>query len=223
MPRIARIIKESGVFHVISRGNNKQNIFHDEQDFEKFLEILDLHKKAKPFYLYHYALLNNHFHLLLEPKAGQTISKILQGIKLSYVYHYRKKYSYYGHLFQDRFKSILIQKEDYLLSCGAYIELNPVRAGIANKPEGYPYSSYYFYAYGQKNPLIDPNPFYPGLAKSSEVRQKRYKEFTESQLKKKESYSAGNYIGTKRFEKKMKDLYGIEKNSPKRGRPKKDV
>ena len=219
MPRVARVIKEGGVFHVISRGNNKQWIFHDEEDFKKFLEILDLHKKAKPFYLYHYALLDNHFHLLLEPRQGQTISKILQGIKLSYVHYHRKKYNYSGHLFQDRFKSILIQKDTYLLSCGAYIELNPVRAGITKRAAEYSYSSCRYYTMGERNLFIDPDPFYLGIAKTEEVRQKRYKEFMESQAKKKESYSTGNYIGTKRFEEKIKDVYGIEKISAKRGRP----
>src|SRR3989304_10587763 len=213
MPRVARAIKGDGVFHVISRGNNKQWIFHEEEDFKKFLEIVDLHKKAKPFYLYHYVLLNNHFHLLLEPGPGQIISKILQGIKLSYVYYYRKKYNYFGHLFQDRFKSILIQKDSYLLSCGAYIELNPVRAKIIKSAEGYQYRSSRYYTRGEKNYFIDPDPFYLGIAKTDEVRRKRYKEFMDSQTKKKENYSIGNYIGTKRFEEKIKDIYGIEKVS----------
>ncbi len=219
MPRVARIIKNEGVFHIISRGNNKQWIFHDDEDFRKFLNILGLYKESKPFYLYHYALLNNHFHLLLEPYPGQTISKIMQGVKLSYFYYYRKKYNYFGHLFQDRFKSILIEKDKHLLSCGAYIELNPVRAGITNGAEEYPYSSCAYYIQGKALTLIDPDPLYLELNKQKKARSKLYKDFLEIQSKMDISYSKGNYIGNDAFEKQIKEDYGIEKVARKQGRP----
>lgn len=222
MPRVARIIKDEGVFHVISRGNNKQWIFHDDEDFRKFLNLLELHKKSKPFYLYHYAILNNHFHLLLEPSPGQTISKIMQGIKLSYFYYYRKKYNYFGHLFQDRFKSILIEKDRHMLSCGAYIELNPVRAGITERAEDYPHSSCSYYTEGKADPLMDPDPLYLELSQQKEERIKIYKDFIENESKKDMSYSKGNYIGSEAFEKKIKEDYGIEKVARKQGRPRKE-
>jgi putative transposase len=145
----------------------------------------------------------------------------LQGIKLSYVYYYRKRYNYSGHLFQDRFKSILVQKDIYLLSCGAYIELNPVRAGIVKTTEEYPYSSCRYYTCGERNLLIDPDPFYLGLGKTEGTRAKQYKVFIEGQLSRDVNYSRGNYIGSEKFEKKIKDEYEVEKVSPKRGRPRK--
>jgi len=221
MPRIARIIKNEGVFHVISRGNNKQWIFHDDEDFRKFLNLLELHKKSKPFYLYHYAILNNHFHLLLEPYPGQSISKIMQGIKLSYFYYYRKKYNYFGHLFQNRFKSILIEKDSHLLSCGSYIELNPVRAGITNSAEEYPYSSCTYYTQGKCQSLIDLDPVYLELSNQKDERIKLYKELIENESRKDSSYSIGNYIGSEAFEKRIKDKYGLEKVARKQGRPRK--
>jgi len=222
MSRVARLIKDEGVFHVISRGNNKQWIFHDDEDFEQFLHILTLHKEGKPFSLYHYALLNNHFHLLLEPQPGQTISKIMQGVKLSYFYYYRRKYNYFGHLFQDRFKSILIEKDRHLLACGAYIELNPVRAGITKRAEEYLYSSCACYTKGKENSLITPDPVYMELSRQADVRQKMYKDFLRNESKKAVSYSKGNYIGSEAFEKKIRDVYGIEKVARKQGRPRKD-
>lgn len=223
MPRVARIIKDEGVFHVISRGNNKQWIFHDDKDFRKFLNILDLHKKSKPFHLYHYAILNNHFHLLLEPVPGQTITKIMQGVKLSYFYYYRKKYNYSGHLFQDRFKSILIEKDRHLLSCGAYIELNPVRAGITNKAEDYIYSSCAYYTQGKDLPSINPDPLYLELSDKKDMRKLLYTDFIENESGKDLSYSKGNYIGSDEFEKRIKDDYGIEKVTRKQGRPRKNL
>lgn len=221
MPRIPRIIKEEGVFHIISRGNNKQWIFKDDEDFNTFLELLRRHKKERPFHLYHYVLLNNHFHLILESHIGQTISKILQGIKLSYVYHFRRKYNFVGHLFQDRFKSILIQKEKYLLACGAYIELNPVRANVARTPEEYPYSSSGYYLKGRASDIIDPDPYYLALGDDDRARRKRYREIIDEQRKQKESYSIGNYIGTEEYEKEIFKNYGIKRIAGKRGRPRK--
>ena len=223
MPRVARIIKDEGVFHVISRGNNKQWIFHDDEDFRAFLSLLALHKESKPFHLYHYALLNNHFHLLLEPYPGQTITKIMQGIKLSYFYYYRKKYNYSGHLFQDRFKSILIEKDRHLLACGAYIELNPVRAGITKRATDYYYSSCVCYTQGKENSLVTPDPAYLELSRQADRRQSLYRDFLENESKKDVSYSKGNYIGTVAFESKIKEDYGIEKVARKQGRPRKDA
>ena len=223
MPRVARIIKDEGAFHIISRGNNKQWIFHDDEDFRPFLSLLALHKESKPFHLYHYALLNNHFHLLLEPYPGQTITKIMQGIKLSYFYYYRKKYNYSGHLFQDRFKSILIEKDRHLLACGAYIELNPVRAGITKRAADYLYSSCVCYTQGKENSLVTPDPAYLELSRQADRRQSLYRDFLENESKKDVSYSKGNYIGTVAFESKIKEDYGIEKVARKQGRPRKDA
>jgi len=146
----------------------------------------------------------------------------MQGVKLSYFYYYRKKYDYFGHLFQDRFKSILIEKDRHLLSCGAYIELNPVRAGITTRAADYPFSSCAYYTQGKELSLIDTDPLYLELSKKKDVRITLYKEFIDNESKRDTSFSKGNYIGSDEFEKKIKDDYGIEKISRKQGRPRKE-
>ncbi|GAH93854.1 unnamed protein product [marine sediment metagenome] len=122
MPRIKRIYLEEGIFHILARGNNKQWLFEDKSDFKYYLDILKRLKKEQPFLLYHYILMNNHVHLLIETNQKTELSKLMKRINLLYYNHYRRKYNYAGHFWQDRFKSILVSKDEYLLACGLYIE-----------------------------------------------------------------------------------------------------
>ncbi len=96
-------------------------------------------------------------------------------LSLKYSYIYRKKHDYIGHLWQDRFKSKLIERDDYLIQCGKYIELNPVRAGIVFRPEEYRFSSYIHYAFGVEDNIVDDNPLYLGLSNNIERRRRNYR------------------------------------------------
>ena len=159
MPRIARIAPRDQIFHILTRGNNRQDVFRDEIDYQKYLEILERYKEKYQFKIYHYVLMKNHVHLVLEPQGeGGSLAEIMKGINLSYAQHYKRKYDHIGHFWQDRFKSILISRDQYLLACGSYVELNPVRAGIVKDPRDYRWSSYRAYAYGKKDSLIDKHP-----------------------------------------------------------------
>ncbi|MCL5421595.1 MAG: transposase [Nitrospirae bacterium] len=142
MPRTARVSPSEHVYHVLTRGNNRQDVFEDEEDFRKYLELLFRYKEKYKFRLYHYALMTNHVHLVIEPSGGGgSLSEIMKGINLTYARHYKRKYNNTGHFWQDRYKSIIISKDDYLLACGSYVELNPVRAKIVEDPKEYkPYS-----------------------------------------------------------------------------------
>ena len=142
MPRTARIYTEEGVFHILTKGNNKQSIFKDNQDFQAYKEILKRLKAEQPFKLYHYCLMSNHVHLIIEANKETKLSKLMKRINLFYYNHYKKKYGYTGHFWQDRFKSLLIEKNEYLLACGLYIERNPVKAEIVSAAEQYSHSSY---------------------------------------------------------------------------------
>ena len=218
MPRAPRILPETGVFHVFTRGNNKQDVFHDDEDFRTYIGLLKEYKSRSPFYLYHFVLMTNHPHLVIETKEGSNLSKIMQGINLSYVYHYRRKYGHVGHFWQGRFKSLLIQKDSYLLECGKYIELNPVRAKLAEKPEDYKWSSYRVYAYGEDNPLVDVNPLYETLGKTREERQMSYREFVVGE---ENNILKGLFYGSDKFIDEMERKYGVKRFHTKRGRPKK--
>jgi putative transposase len=141
MPRPPRIQFPGAVFHIINRGNHQQPIFRDKQDFEKFLQILGELKVQRPFKLYAYALLSNHFHLLLEI-LDASVSEIMRMLQCRYAAWFNWKYKEAGHLFQGRFKAPLCADDDYFLRLVQYIHLNPVTAGLATDPLGWPYSGH---------------------------------------------------------------------------------
>lgn len=155
MPRSARITLGNSCYHIITRGNQRQNIFGREYDYNKYLDLLKKYKHKYRFWLYAYCLMPNHVHLLIEPDKHKQLSKIMHGLNLSYTIWFNKTYNKVGHLYQDRFKSMIIQKDEYLLSCINYIELNPVRAGITEQPEKYGWSSYFYRISGKKSEILD--------------------------------------------------------------------
>ena len=97
MPRAGRIYIEDGVFHVMVRGNNKQPVFHDDRDFITYKQTLSRLKDEQPFKLYHYCLMTNHIHMVIETNKNTELSKLMKRINLSYYQHYKKRYGYSGH------------------------------------------------------------------------------------------------------------------------------
>lgn len=135
-----------------------------------------MYKEELPFYLYHYCLMPNHVHLLIQTHEAEKFSLFMKKLNLSYFHYYRKKYGWTGHFWQDRYKSQPVGKDDYFLQCGKYIELNPVRAGFVASPEKYPYSSYSYYYMHDENNLITEDFIFHDLGHSSNERQKHYHE-----------------------------------------------
>ncbi|HOQ43483.1 MAG TPA: transposase [Smithellaceae bacterium] len=226
MPRTARIAPKEFVYHVLTRGNNKQAIFKDEEDFLKYIDILKRYKERYLFKLYHYVLMTNHVHLVIEPSSkGGELSQIMKGINLSYAQHFKNKYKYTGHFWQDRFKSIIVSKDEYLLACGSYVELNPVRARMVKEPKEYRWSSYGTNAYGKKDDLVDVHVIYENLSSDENIR-KEYRKFVQDMLQKKEAmrgemdrrtiYGGGEFL--ERVQKKFK----LDAVIKKRGRPRKE-
>lgn len=152
MPRKAREKSESGIYHVMLRGINKQQIFLDDEDFEKFLWVLHDVKEVSEYKLLAYCLMGNHIHLLL--KVGkEPIEQIFRRIGTKFVYWYNIKYQRVGHLFQGRFKSEPIDDESYLFTVIRYIHQNPVKANICDNVGDYRYSSYREYV--ERNWIVD--------------------------------------------------------------------
>lgn len=141
MPRTGRKKSESGIYHIVLRGINRQTIFEDEEDREKFIQTINRFKKESGYKIYAYCLMGNHIHLLIkEEKEGLGI--IMRRIGASYVYWYNAKYERSGHLFQDRYKSEIVEDEKYLLTVVRYIHQNPLKAGIVQNIKDYKWSSY---------------------------------------------------------------------------------
>ena len=218
MPRINRLIIESGIYHIICRGNNLNRIFKKEADYEHYLYLLESLREDHKFKLYHYCLMPNHVYLMLETTKDTNLPKLMKQINLSYYFYFRRQYKYYGHFWQGRYKSMLISKDEYLLMCGRYIENNPVKAKMVKKAEKYPWSSYRVYGLGIKNELIDENPLYKTMGKDKRNREKKYKEFLKEGLKIKFN---NRFLGGKTFIKKMEKKFGVKNVEKGPGRPRK--
>jgi len=223
MPRTARIAPKEFVYHILTRGNNRQDIFQDEEDYRKYLSILKKYKEKYDFKLYHYVLMTNHVHLVIEPTdTGGALSQIMKGINLSYAQHYKTKYKYIGHFWQDRYKSIIISKDEYLLACGSYVELNPVRANMVKDPKEYIWSSYGAYAYGKRDTLVNQHPVYFQLSGEEVGQRKKYREFVKGMLKEKEAMKGEMdkrlLYGGEDFVKDMVTAYNISEKIKKMGR-----
>ena len=152
MPREARIKSESGIYHVMVRGINRQTIFEDDEDCEKYLQCLRECKAKSGFILYAYCLMGNHIHLLIR-EMKEPLGLIFKRIGSKYVFWYNWKYKRSGHLFQDRFKSVPIKDEKQFVAVLRYVFQNPVKAKICEQLEDYRWSSYRYL--DQINPLID--------------------------------------------------------------------
>jgi len=182
MPRAAREKSSTGIYHVILRGMNRQTIFEDEEDSEKFLQTLGKYQKKSEFVLYAYCLMGNHVHLLIK-EEGEDLGVVFRRIGASYVYWYNLKYDRCGHLFQDRYKSETVEGDRYFLAVLRYIHQNPLKAGLVKELEHYPWSSYREYI--TKGKFTDIN-YALGLFNNDRLKATReFKDFhkTEGQQK----------------------------------------
>lgn len=141
MPRKARIVSQTNIYHIMLRGINQQIIFEEEDDFQYFVSTLSKYKGICEYKIYAYCLMNNHIHLLLE-EGTEPLAKIFKRICDKYVYWYNHKYKRIGPLFQDRFRSEPVETEEYFLSVVRYILQNPVKAGIVSSVNQYKWCNY---------------------------------------------------------------------------------
>ena len=153
MPRSARKQSSTNIYHAILRGNNKQQIFFDDEDYQKFLFFLQQQKTKWNCKIYAWCLMSNHVHLVLKEDSG-SVSRFFQGLGSNYVYWYNRKYDRCGHLFEGRYKSEPIEDDVYFLRVIRYVHLNPVKCGICKNPEEFPYSSYTKF-FSDKHPKSD--------------------------------------------------------------------
>ena len=147
MPRTARKISRSNIYHVILRGINRQTIFEDDGDRHYFMTVLQYYKGISGYKLHAFCLMGNHVHLLIEP-AGEPLGQIFKRVGVRYVNWYNRKYERSGHLFQDRFRSENVDSEQYYRTVLRYILQNPMKAGLERQPGSWRWSSYLAYRKG---------------------------------------------------------------------------
>ena len=221
MARQPRLALPGYPHHVIQRGNNRQPIVLDETDrrmlYNLWLEESQRHKVAVNAYV----LLDNHFHMLLTPPSDEAMSLMMQSVGRTYVRYFNKRHNRSGTLWEGRYKSSLIDSEGYLLTCMAYIDLNPVRAGLAESAEDFSWSSYKHLAGQSIDKLVTPHALYWGLGNTPFAREAAYAEFVAgglsvaTQKTLTESALKGRVVGRPDF------LTSLEKNTQRQILPQK--
>ena len=177
MARALRITYPSAFYHVTSRGNERKAVFKSIRDREKFLEYLESATQRYDARIHTYCMMDTHYHLLLETPTG-NLSQIMRHINGAYTTYFNVKRDRSGHLFQGRYKAILVDIDEYAKELSRYIHLNPVRAKIVEAPEEYDWSSYKYYIGKQKSVKWLYRDFILGyFGDKVSIAQKRYQDF----------------------------------------------
>lgn len=165
---------------MIQRGNNRQPIFAGNTDYQRFLGVLEEGAKRFEVALHAYVLMSNHFHLLATPQTEDGLPKMMQAVGRSYVRYFNDAQGRSGTLWEGRYKSTVIQADRYLLACMAYIDLNPVRAGLVSAPSDYLWSSHLHYLGARMDRLITPHSLYWELGNTPFAREAAYADLVQA-------------------------------------------
>ncbi|MBC7609520.1 MAG: transposase [Polaromonas sp.] len=183
MARLPRLTVPGYPHHVIQRGNNRQPIFTTTADYQYLLRLLDDNARKFEVAVHAYVLMSNHFHLLATPQTDDGLPQMMQAVGRSYVRYFNDLHGRTGTLWEGRYRSTLIQTDRYLLSCMAYIDLNPVRAGLVSEAKDYPWSSYGHYAGSRTDKLIAPHPLFWSLGNTPFSREAAYAQMVRAGIK----------------------------------------
>ena len=181
MARPLRIEYEGAFYHVSSRGNEQKDIYQLPSDYERFKGYVHEAQQKYGFLLHGYVLMPNHFHLVVEtPQAN--LSQLMHYISGSYTTYFNRRAKRSGHLFQGRYKAILIEHDRYLLELSRYVHLNPVRAGLTQLPEDYPYSSYSSYVSPEAERIVNRDLIWSMVSRDEDAAARRYRDFVNDAL-----------------------------------------
>lgn len=180
MARLPRLTLPGYPHHIIQRGNNRHAIFASVADYQMLLNLLAENARKFEVAIHAYVLMSNHFHLLATPHTSNGLPQMMQAVGRRYVRHFNDAQKRTGTLWEGRYKSTLIQTDRYLLACMAYIDLNPVRAGLVAQARDYPWSSYGNYAGLRNDKLITPHPLVWDLGNTPFAREAAYAELVQT-------------------------------------------
>ena len=162
MPRIGRTVAAGFPHHVIQRGNNRENVFFDTKDRRQYLSFIKKYAAKWESPIMAYCLMSNHIHLLTKPNSDESLFKMMQGLTLCYTQYINRTYHRTGRLWESRYHSCIVDQEKYLWAVARYVEQNPVRAGMVERPEDYPYSSVRAHVTGAKDSVLGEELFSSG-------------------------------------------------------------
>ena len=227
MARLPRLSLPGYAHHVIQRGNNRQAIFSSPSDRQVLLALIGESARQCGVALHAYVLMDNHFHLLATPESADALPRMMQAVGRRYVRYFNDGQGRTGTLWEGRYRSTLIQPETYLLACMAYMDLNPVRAGLCPDPAHYRWRSYRANALGETSPGLTPHPLYATLGPDEASRLAAYRErfahvladktITDIRLALKQTQPLGN----SRFFDAIEQATGQRREAKPRGRPRK--
>lgn len=226
MPRIGRVVLPNYPHHVVQRGHNRQVVFAEREDYERYLYDLRDLKDAFGVKVYAYCLMTNHVHLLLAPdESVGGLSQLMKTLAARMTRYRNRLEGRSGTLWESRFKSSLVQSDAYLLACSRYIELNPVRARIVRHVAEYPWSSYP-QRVGLEPGWLDSDPCFDALGDCENARAERYRTFLDQVASGEESnlirtaLQRGQLTGNSRFVDEVERISGVRVERRGRGRPK---
>ena len=220
MARPLRVEYPGAFYHVINRGNHRERLFKSARDYEKFVQYLEKAAVRYALIVHTYCLMGNHYHLLVETPEP-NLSMTMQWLNVSYATYFNRKQDRNGHLFQGRFKAILIEADAYLNHLSRYIHLNPVRAGIVERPGQYRWSSYPAFVGEQIPPkFLNTDRLLSIFGKNNKESRKNYQEFVEGvdikTVKDPSKKLAGGFIlGDTDFVNWVKDTFLCEREDEK--------
>ena len=211
---------------MIQRGNNRSAVFTRPSDYERYRLFLREACDRYACLVHSYVLMTNHVHLLVTPARPTAIAQAMQSVGHRYVQHFNRWHGRTGTLWEGRYKAVVIDSEEYLLTCYRYIERNPVRAGIVAEPGAYMWSSYGANAFGRPDPLITPHRLYLRLGRSERVRRAAYRALCSVELDTGAAHTlrhaaeTGWALGGARFRREVERSAGRRAAPLPRGRPK---
>ncbi|MFO7528378.1 MAG: transposase [Marinobacter sp.] len=215
MPRTQRFCPAGIPQHIVQRGNNRQVIFRGNSDQAFYTNLMKNYADEHRVSLHAWVLMDNHVHFLATPEMDKSISLFMQAIGRRYVRYFNRRYDRTGSLWEGRFRSCLVDSENYLLTCQRYIEMNPVNAGMADNPEDYWWSSYQCHGLGKSSAMHQPHPLYLELDKNPKERLRQYRQLFARPMAEKtkeimrRTVNSGKVLGSAGFKKEIAMKYGI--------------
>ncbi|WP_082591265.1 transposase [Duganella sp. Root198D2] len=186
MVRPLRNYPAGSCLHIVQRGDNRRTCFHDEQDRQRYLELMEHYGKKYCCDLHAYVLMSNHVHILLTVREHNAQSLFMKDLSQQTAHWVHMRQGGSGTMWDGRYHSSIIDSDAYLLACQRYIELNPVRAGMVELPSAYKWSSYRANAEGRESSILTPHPVFLGLGKNDAARQLAYRALFDMPLSEKE-------------------------------------
>lgn len=174
MARLPRLSLPGHLHHILQRGNNRQAIFCSAPDYQVLLDLIEEEAKKFSVAVHAYVLMDNHFHLLATPEAADSLPRMMQAVGRRYVRYFNDGQGRSGTLWEGRYRSTLIQAESWLFACMAYMDLNPVRSGLAIEARDYPWSSHGHYIGLRSDRMVTPHPLFWSLGNTPFAREAAY-------------------------------------------------